>query len=131
MASMLLALLAAVQEPPPERFSVLAPVPPAECVERTNKAGDVVVCGATPELSQRLPLPDERTPDGPTASNPHLTGRRALIVASSPCATLQGGCQVGIGPPPALIGALLDVVKDATRRKPDKRGRVPIDLTER
>jgi hypothetical protein len=118
------AMLAA-QGPAPDRFSILAPVPPQEC--REDRVDDVVVCGKTPALSQRLPLPDERVPTGPVASNPNVTGIGAMRSEAVVCAAIQRGCVVGVGPPPAAVEALVNLVEDAVRRKPDKRGRVPID----
>lgn len=127
---MLIFLAMAAQASPPERFSILAPVPPQECVARQAENGDVVVCGETPELSQRLPLPGDAPPAGPVASNPHLTGTAALAAEATPCAALQKGCQVGFGQPLVAAAAkgLVTLVQDAARKKPDKRGRVPIPL---
>lgn len=134
---MLLALLAAqaaAVAPPPERFSILVPVAPQPCPPRSVKdeerGGDVVVC-ATDLPDQAVPLPNEYVYDGPRPSNPGVTGAGALAAGGTPCAASQGGCQVGFGPPIApIVGALVGLIKDATARKPDKRGRVPIDISE-
>lgn len=127
---MLVTLLLAVQQPAPERFSILVPVPAQDCRDRRDPQGDVVVCGSDQPSSQRLPLPEERVPAGPVASNPHLTGRAALAAAATPCAATQGGCQVGFGAPivQAVVGGLVGLVQDAIKPKPDKSKRVPIPL---
>ncbi|HEX8382746.1 MAG TPA: hypothetical protein VF592_05150 [Sphingomonas sp.] len=127
---MFLILLFLAQQPVPERFSILIPEACSpEAWARTEASGDVLVC-ADPAGSQRLPLPDDALPIGPLASNPHLTGRAALAAEGTPCAALQGGCQVGFGQPviAAAVGALVDLVKDAARPRPDKSKRVPIPI---
>jgi hypothetical protein len=91
----------------PERFSIL--VDP--CAATSKDGNEIVVCGGPEANSPRLPLPDERGPP------------------DTPCAARQGGCQVGFGPPIAPIAkAAVGLIKSALAKKPDKRGRVPIDL---
>lgn len=135
---MLLALLAAqaaaAPAAPPERFSILVPVAPQKCPPRSqepSEEGDVVVC-ATDLPDQTVPYPQEYVYDGPRPSNPGVNGSGALAAEGTPCAAVQRGCQVGFGQPlvAAAVGALVNAVKDATAKKPDKRGRVPIDLSE-
>jgi hypothetical protein len=113
----------------PERFSVLAsPAPP--CPETRDEKGDIIVCAANSQ-QQRLPLPDDTgPPDGPTASNPYKTGIGALNSAATPC-PISRDCIVGFGPPivPMVKGAV-DLAKKAFAKKPDKKGRVPIDLND-
>jgi hypothetical protein len=122
-------LLLAGQQPTPQRFSIL--VPDQRCYDRRVDDQDVVVCAKATTDSQRLPFPDEATPTGPVASNPNLTGTAALAATGTPCAATQFGCQVGFGPPLVpIIKGLVGLVKDATAKKPDKRGRVPIDISE-
>lgn len=138
----MIALLLLVQATPPQSFSILH----EPCA---SSGTEVVVCARKPD---RLPLPDERgPPDGPTPSNPDVTGTGALAPVA--CAARQRGCQVGvdvIGMGVAavrLVGKLIDpdscceepgeatnpvaLVKDAigaVRKKPDKAGRVAIVL---
>lgn len=127
---MLLALLLAQAAPAtPERFSILVPVAPQRCPPREteDEQGDVVVC-ADDLPDQAVPYPDDYVGDRPRPSNPHLTGAAALAASGTPCATVQGGCQVGFGPPlMPIIKGLVGLVKDAAK-KPDRRGRVPIDI---
>ncbi|HEX8387880.1 MAG TPA: hypothetical protein VF636_02585 [Sphingomonas sp.] len=128
---MLLALLLVAQEPQPERFSILLDQPcDADARAKAAARGEVLVC-ADGE-SERLPLPDERVPTGPVASNPYLRGTEAMALEATPCAARQEGCQVGFGQPivAAALKGLIDLAKDATAKKPDKRGRVPIDISE-
>lgn len=118
---------------PPERFSILVPVAPQPCPPRTERKGEkdeVVVC-ATELPDQTVPYPQEYVYDGPRPSNPGLTGTGALAAASTPCAAMQDGCQVGFGAPivAALLNGAVDLVRDATRKR-DKRPRVRIDISE-
>lgn len=110
----------------PERFSIL--VDP--CAAAAKDGNEIIVCGATAKDSPRLPMRDDRGPsDHPVASNPHLSAVRALDLSDAPCAVRQGGCQVGFGPPIAPIAkAAVGLIKSALAKKPDKAGRVPIDL---
>ncbi|MCK8456880.1 hypothetical protein [Sphingomonas faeni] len=110
----------------PERFSIL--VDP--CAAASKDGNDVIVCGGPAANSPRLPLPDERgPPDRAVASNPELSAARALQLEGTPCAASQWGCQVGFGPPIAPIAkAAVGLIKSALAKKPDTRGRVPIDL---
>ncbi|SEM71429.1 hypothetical protein SAMN05192583_0961 [Sphingomonas gellani] len=116
---------ASSKQPVPERFSVLTQnCPPA------HSDTEVVVCGDGTS-GARLPLPDDRgPPDHPTPSNPKIDGAGALAASATPCAATQGGCQVGIGPPPELINAAIGAIKSAFAKKPDKRGRVAIPLDD-
>ncbi len=137
VAALLLASQAAAPAsapPVPERFSVLArecsPASEDKPARHDGAAGnkDVVVC-ADGTTGARLPLPDERGPPyGPIPSNPKLDGVGALAAEGTPCAAVQRGCTVGVGPPPELIAAAVGAIKDVFARKPDKRGRVAIDL---
>lgn len=144
----LLLLAQAAAGAPPQSHSVLHQ--PCESSDT-----DVVVCARRPE---RLPLPGERgPPDGPTPSNPDVTGAGALAAQRVPCSARQGGCTVGVdilGAGTAairLVGKLIDpdsccerpgeatsvglllsdVVKGlngSPAAKPDKAKRVAIDL---
>jgi hypothetical protein len=130
---MLLTMLFLAQQPAPapERFSILLEdACGADAQARAEARGDVLVCGANGVTSQRLPLPDERVPTGPVASNPHLSARTALAAEAAPCAARQEGCQVGFGQPivAAIVGGLIGLVMDAAKPKPDKSKRVPIPL---
>lgn len=92
------------------------------------RQGEIIVCG-DPIPSQTLPLPDLAVADRPVPSNPNRTGIGALAAEPSPCATLQGGCQVGFGPPLApIVAAGIGVIKRTFAKKPDKTNRVPIVL---
>ncbi len=117
---------ASTQTPLPERFSIL--VDP--CAAASKDGSEIIVCGGPAVNSPRLPLPDERgPPDRAVASNPELSAVRALQLEGTPCAASQRGCQVGFGPPIAPIAkAAVGLIKSALVKKPDKRGRVPIDL---
>lgn len=117
-----------VTSPAPERFSIL--VDP--CATQTKDGSEIIVCGKSATSTPRLPMRDDRgPPDHPVASNPNLTGLRALELSTTPCAARQGGCQVGFGPPIAPIAkAAVGLIKSALAKKPDKRGRVPIVLDD-
>ncbi|HXH14551.1 MAG TPA: hypothetical protein VNJ10_00290 [Sphingomonas sp.] len=110
----------------PERFSILV----GPCAASSKDGNEIIVCGATANTSPRLPMRDDRGPsDRPVASNPNLSAVRALDLSDTPCAARQGGCQVGFGPPLAPIAkAAVGLIKSALAKKPDKSGRVPIDL---
>ena len=128
-------LQAAAQSPAPDRFSILVPVADERCVRREDRATDpderpIVVCG-DPLPSQALPYPQEVVPNHAVPSNPQLTGSAALAAQSTPCGAIEGGCQVGFGPPIApIVAGAVGLVKDVLRRKPDKSGRVPIPLND-
>ena len=115
--------------PTEKSWSILTP---PDCP--TVKDGDqtIIVCAPGTQTAARLPLPDERgPPDHPMPSNPNLTGLGALSVEGTPCAAMQGGCQVGFGPPLApIIAGAVALAKSAFAKKPDKTGRVAIDLTD-
>lgn len=117
----------------PERFSILVPVANEPCVHRrpdkSADGKDIVVCG-DPLPSQTLPYPDEIAPDGPVPSNPYRSGAGALAAQGTPC-PISRSCVVGFGPPlaPVIKGAV-DLAKKAFAKKPDKTGRVPIDLSD-
>ena len=120
-----------VAPPPdaPDRFSILVdaspPCPPVHAA-REDK-GDIVVC-ARSNQQQRLPLPDERgPPDGPAPSNPYMRPDVAMNAGQN----CDFGCQVGFGPPLApIIKGAVGLAKQAFAKKPDKTGRVAIDLSE-
>jgi hypothetical protein len=149
--------LQAAAAPAPERFSILVPVADQPCT-RAKPDDDIVVCAdALP--AQTLPLPQEAVSPRPQPVNPYLTGTGALAAEGTPCAARVGGCQVGVdmlGMGTALIrgiqklvapnscceepgeatstGKLLgDVVSGVGKigkHKPDKSGRVAIDLSD-
>lgn len=121
--------------PAPERWSILVPVADEPCRPARKESADadskdVVVCGQ-PLPSQRLPLPGEAEPSGPTPSNRDLSGSHALAAEGTPCAARQGGCTAGFGPTivPMILGAV-DLAKDLLRKRPDKSNRVPIPLDD-
>ncbi|MBD8620265.1 hypothetical protein IFT67_15150 [Sphingomonas sp. CFBP 13728] len=118
---------AAPAAPPlPEHFSIL--VDP--CATQTQDGNEIIVCGKSATTTPRLPMRDDRGPsDHAVAFNPDLSAARALQLEGTPCAASQWGCQVGFGPPIAPIAkAAVGLIKSALAKKPDKRGRVPIDL---
>jgi len=131
VAALLLGLQASADATPPvpEKFSILVSAePPCQRAPGSLDKGDIVIC-APADQQQRLPLRDERgPPEGPIASNPYLRPDVALNNAE-PCAI--HGCLVGFGPPivPMVKGAV-DLAKKAFAKKPDKSGRVSIDLNE-
>ena len=109
----------------PQRWSILTPQP---CPPQADKS-DIVVC-ADGKSSQTLPLPDEAGPAPGRGANRDLKATTALALEAPPCAASLGGCTVGFGPPIVpIVGALAKVAKSAFARKPDKRGRVAIDLS--
>ncbi len=110
----------------PQRFSIL--VDP--CAAASKAGNDVVVCGAPAVSTPRLPMRDDRGPsDHAIASNPDLSAARALSLSATPCAATQWGCPSSFGPPIVPIAkAAVGLVKSAFAKKPDKTGRVPIDL---
>ena len=139
----------------PVQHSIMAPVANQPC---TRRAGDneVVVC-ADPLPEQALPLPDEAVSTRPVPINRDMTGLGALNAERTPCATVVGGCQVGldifgagtalirgvqkmVAPssccerpgeatnPIMLVGDVVGGAAKARRRKPDKTKRVAIDL---
>lgn len=138
MFLLLLAAQAAAASPAPpvpERFSILMPVGDEPCRPAPGappaRPGDVTVCAdALP--AQAVPLPNDYVYDSARPSNPDLTGKAALAAQATPCATLQGGCQVGFGAPvvQALMGAAVNAIKDATRKRYPKEGRVAIPLDD-
>lgn len=124
----------AAAPPSPERFSILVPVAPQRCPPRQQarrEGEDVVVC-ATDLPDQTVPLPNDYVYPTPRPSNPEVTGTGALAAEGTPCAAVQRGCQVGFGQPlvAAAVKGAVGLIQDATRKKPDKRGRVPIDISE-
>lgn len=133
MILLLLALQAAAPAAAaPERFSIL--VDP--CASAHDDQGkDVVVCGRPDAVSPRLPLPDFRgPPDHAVPSNPDMT---AVVALNGPgigneCGAYGENCPVGGGGYviPKLLGGAVDLAKSAFAKKPDKRGRVPIPMTD-
>jgi hypothetical protein len=135
---------------PPQRIIL------TNCPEGTD--GEIVVCAAPDK--PRLPLPDERgPPDRPIPSNPDLSTTIAQTGGGPDCASLQGGCQVGVDvfgagtaairligklfdpgsccerpgestDPGMLIGDAIGGLKRAFGKKPDKSGRVAISLDD-
>lgn len=121
---------ASPKAPPPERFSIL--VDP--CTSANDDQGkDIVVCGRSDAISPRLPMRDLRgVPDHAVPSNPDMKASVALDGPSGrgECGAYGEACPVGGGGYvlPALVGGAVDGVKRALAKRPDKRGRVPIDL---
>ena len=109
-AAMILSLQAVTSAAAPERFSILAPVQTEPCKRQPPPTPEEVVVCATVIPTQRLPLPAERgPPDRPTAVNPYLRPDVAMNAAAAPCATVQGGCQVGVDVGAVrLLGKLVD-----------------------
>ncbi|HVF93910.1 MAG TPA: hypothetical protein VM900_06320 [Sphingomonas sp.] len=129
IAPLLLALLQAAPAPAePQRWSILTPTD-ANCNKRNTDRGEILVCAPVPG-DQRLPLPDYVEPGAtPNGVNPKMNGAGALAAEGTPCAAMQRGCLVGVGPPIVpIVKAAADLVKSAFAKKPDKRGRVPIPL---
>ncbi|BCA62123.1 hypothetical protein HMP09_1357 [Sphingomonas sp. HMP9] len=126
VSALLQAAAVSAVPPVPQRFSIL--VDP--CATQTQNGSEIVVCGKSATVTPRLPMRDDRgPPDHPVASNPELSAVRALQLENTPCAASQWGCQVGFGPPIVPIAkAAVGLIKSALAKKPDKRGRVPIDL---
>lgn len=154
LASLILMQTAATPLPaadPPKSWSILN----ADPCPRTEGA-DILVC-ARRAADDRLPLPDERPPVGPLASNPYLTGEGALGAAAAPCVARLEGCQVGFnifgpgvaaarllaklidptddccapgeeGDPIALVRDIVAEVKRPRASKAEKARRVPIPL---
>lgn len=79
-------------------------------VADAGKADDIVVCGQ-PVASQKLPYPDEVTPNGPTPVNRELTGTGALAAEGTPCAARAGGCQVGVD----VFGGATQIIRTLQR----------------
>ena len=114
--------------PTEKRWSILNP-PDCPVVKEGDKT--IVVCAPGTESGARLPLPDWGPPDRPVASNPNMTAIRALELDGTPCAATQRGCQSGFGPPIApLVTGAVALAKSAFTKKPDKTGRIAIDLTD-
>jgi hypothetical protein len=113
--------------PVPEKFSILAD----QSVCGTRDAhGDIIVCSSSVQGTQRLPLPgDTGPPAGPAPSNPYL--RPDVALNNSRDCSASRDCIVGFGPPvvPMIKGAV-DLAKQAFAKKPDKTGRVAIDLND-
>lgn len=123
-----------------------------------RKPEEILVCARGAQPDPRLPLPEERgPPDRPMPSNPDVTGIGALNASIAPCATRSEGCTTGINilgggtalirgigklidpnscceepgeatNPVKLVGDAIGGVGRAFRKKPDKTGRVAIDL---
>jgi len=123
-----------------------------------RKPEEILVCAKGAQPDPRLPLPAERGPrDRPMPSNPEVTGIGALNASIAPCATRSEGCTTGINifgmgtalirgigkvvdpdscceepgeatNPIKLVGDAIGGVGRAFRKKPDKTGRVAIDL---
>jgi hypothetical protein len=137
----LLALAQAASAPAPapgQRTATSAPTAgswsilnPPDCPVVNEGDKTIVVCAPGTESGARLPLPDWGPPDRPVASNPNMTAIRALELDGTPCAATQRGCQSGFGPPIApLVAGAVALAKSAFAKKPDKTGRIAIDLTD-
>ena len=114
--------------PTEKSWSILNP-PDCPVVKEGDKT--IVVCAPGTESGARLPLPDWGPPDRPVASNPNMTAIRALELDGTPCAATQRGCQSGFGPPIApLVAGAVALAKSAFTKKPDKTGRIAIDLSD-
>lgn len=113
--------------PPPERFSILVPVPGEPCLPGPAP-DEVVVCGKSLP-SQKLPYPNEIDANRPRPSNPELTGHGALAAMNTPCAATSGGCAGGLPIIPMALALGKALVKAVTP-KPDKSKRVPIPLDD-
>ena len=120
------AAAAATPAPRSERWSILAPQP---CPAHDDK-GDIVVCGDG-RSAQRLPLPDEIDRSAGRGANRDLSTTKVFALQAPPCGARLDGCTVGFAPPIVPIAtALVKAARSTFARKPDKRGRVPIDLSE-
>ena len=96
-AAIILSLQAVTSAAAPERFSILAPVQTEPCKRQPPPTPEEVVVCTTVIPTQRLPLPAERgPPDRPTPINPYLRPDVAMNATAAPCATVQGGCQIGV-----------------------------------
>lgn len=121
--------------PTAQSWSILAPVPEAQC-RPTAKDNDIVVC-ATSLPSLRLPYPELVGPSRPRPVNPDSTGIVALGATDAAAAktagtSITGGGGGGI---PLLSMARLAVTKAAKGIKKltapaDKSKRVAIDLSD-
>lgn len=118
---------------PPERFSILL----SDCAKAAAASGrDVVVCGNDGTSGQRLPLPDDAPPT-PGYVKPDSGDYRDNRGGGGSCAAVQGGCQVGFGPPiMPMVAAGVRSVKNALAngrevkaRQRDGNRRQPIDLS--
>lgn len=89
-----------------------------------DEGGDIIVCGQ-PLPSQTLPYPNEVIQNSPQPSNPYMTGIGALNAGVPPCP----GCDTETIYVP-LAKEIVHGVKNAFRKRPDKTGRVPIDLDD-
>lgn len=120
-----------VSATPPSSFSVLYDACP-----KSVPGKDVVVCGADPATSQRLPLPDDAPPT-PNYVKPDSGDYRDNKMGGAPCSADMRGCTVGFGPPLvqwaiAGVNALKAGAKtrrEARARAADGDRRQPIDLT--
>ena len=92
--------------------------------KKTGENDDIIVCGQ-PLPSQVLPYPNEVIPDTPQPSNPDMTGMGALNAGGPPCPS----CDTETIYMP-LAKEIVHGVKNAFRKRPDKTGRVAIDLDD-
>lgn len=129
------AATAATSAPVAQRWSILAPVPEAQCRER-GKGDDIVVC-ATSLPNQQLPYPELAKPARPQPSNPDLTGIGALRATDAAVAATAGTSITGSGGGglPLLQIALFGLKQAAKGVKKltthvDKSKRVAIDLSD-
>lgn len=117
---------------PPDRFSILL----GDCEKAAAASGrDVVVCGNDRTTGQRLPLPEDAPPT-PGYVKPDSGDYRDNRGGGGSCAAVQGGCQVGFGPPimPMVAAGVRGVKnalangREARARQRDGDRRHPIDL---
>ena len=130
MIALFLIALQAAAPTAPQRFSIL--VDPCASAQ-DDKGRDVVVCGSRDAITPRIPLRDYRgVPDHPVPSNPDMTGAAALNGPGigHECGAYGEDCPVGGGGYvlPVLVNGAVGAVKGVFARKPDKTGRVAIDL---
>jgi hypothetical protein len=125
----------------PSQWSIQVPVPDEPCVQRsatgakpsggggrTEDKNDIVICSRlVPLPSQKLPYPNEIVPDHAMPSNPNMTGAGALQAVNPPCSGCDEDSNSIVAP---MLSGAVDLAKRAFAKKPDKKGRVAIDLSD-